>query len=161
MKLTVWVDADSCPVKVRNHVVSIAKSKKYNVSFVANHEIKAPEKCDTFAMIVCAKEKGAADDLIFDRCQPNDIVITRDIPFAARLVEKKICVMNDRGVCFTPDNIQDRLHERDFSLNLSEIGLGGGKGNYYGEKEFRKFSSCFEQKILEHVINEQYGILPR
>ncbi len=161
MKLTVWIDADSCPQKVRNHVLSLSKSKGYNVKFVANHEIPSGEKTPAFEMIVCSKEFNAADDYIFKNCDDNDVVITRDILFASRLVEKKVCVMNDRGVCFTKDNIQDRLLERDFSLNLSEIGLGGGKGNYYGEKEFKKFASCFESKILEHLMNEQYGIARR
>lgn len=161
MKLTVWIDADSCPVKVRDYVIAASKSKGINVNFVANHEIRTKLTYQNFKMIICSAQKGAADDLIFDECQPNDIVVTRDILFASRLVEKKICVMNDRGVNFTKDNIQDRIDERNFSLNLAEIGLGGGKGNYYGDKELKKFSACFDLKVQEHIINEQYNIVPR
>ena len=91
----------------------------------------------------------------------NDIVVTRDIPFAARLVEKNIVVMNDRGLIFSKENIEDKLREREFSLNLAGIGFGGNKGNYYGEKELGKFSRAFEQKIQEHIMNEIYNIKRR
>ena len=154
----IWVDADSFPSKARQCILSHAKSRSVPVRFVANHELKIDAGCDIAEMVVCSRERGAADDYICDHVSANDIVVTRDIPFAARLVEKKISVLNDRGVVFTPDSIADRLREREFSLNLAEIGLGGGKENYYGEKELRKFSSAFERALETHIMNETYHI---
>lgn len=154
----VWVDADSFPVKARAFLVEHAKSKSVPVVFVANREFKTEK---SVLMIVCQKEKDSADNYIFSHCAENDIVVTRDILFAARLVEKKIKVMNDRGVIFSKDNIADKLREREFSLNLSEIGLGGGKGNYYGEKELRKFSTTFSEELQKHIIADMYNIKKR
>lgn len=155
LRFCVWVDADSFPAKARAFLVNYATSKSVSVAFVANHEIKSQNPKVT--MIVCEKGKNSADDYIFSHCGENDIVVTRDILFAARLVEKKISVMNDRGVIFSKDNIEDKLREREFSLNLSEIGLGGGKANYYGEKELKKFSAIFEQELQKHIIADLYN----
>ncbi len=152
----VWVDADSFPTKAREFLVSHACSKNVSVKFVANHQIKSCES--KVEMIICDKEKNAADDYIFDNSGENDIVVTRDIPFAARLVQKNITVMNDRGLLFTKDNIEDKLREREFSLNMAEIGLGGNKSNIYGPKELRKFSTLFEQEIQKHIIADVYKI---
>ena len=158
-KFSVWVDADSFPAKARSFLVSFASSKSVQVFFVANHEIKSSDP--RVKMIVCQKEQNAADNYIFEHASDNDIVVTRDIPFAARLVEKNIVVMNDRGLIFSKENIEDKLREREFSLNLAGIGFGGNKGNYYGEKELGKFSRAFEQKIQEHIMNEIYNIKRR
>ncbi len=155
-KFSVWVDADSFPTKARDFIVSHASSKQVPILFVANHEIKSD--ASKVKMIVCEKGKDAADDYIFQNSEQNDIVLTRDLLFAERLVKKNVCVMNDRGVLFSKDNIEDKLREREFSLNMSEIGLGGGKGNYYGEKEFRKFSTLFEQELQKHIIADIYNI---
>ncbi|MBQ7539453.1 MAG: DUF188 domain-containing protein [Treponema sp.] len=158
-KFSVWVDADSFPAKARSFLVSYSSSKSVRVYFVANHEIKDP--LQQAEMILCQKEANAADNYIFEHAGENDIVVTRDIPFAARLVEKKIEVMNDRGLVFSKDNIEDKLREREFSLNLAGIGFGGDKGNYYGQKELDKFSRTFEQKLQEHIMNETYNIKRR
>lgn len=157
-KFKIWIDADSFPAKARDFSVSLAKSHEIPVVFVANHEIKNKIEYNNFEMKIVEKVSGAADDFIVENAGGNDIVLTRDLPFSARLVEKKISVMNDRGVKFTESSIKERLAEREFSLNLSEIGLGGNKGNYYGEKEFRKFSSEFEREVLAHKMAETYNI---
>ena len=154
-RFSVWLDADSFPGKARSFAVSHASSKSVSVFFVANHEIKSEKNVQ---MILCNKEKDAADDYIFSHCNENDIVLTRDILFAARLVDKGIKVMNDRGLIFTKDNILDKLREREVSLNMAEIGLGGGKGNYYGEKELKKFSTVFTEELQKHIIAEMYNI---
>lgn len=152
----VWVDADSFPVRAREFLAAHAAAKSVQVNFVANHEVKSSNPMTS--MIICGKGKDSADDYILSHCAGNDIVVTRDILFAARLVEKKICVMNDRGMVFSKDNIVDKLREREFSLNLAEIGLGGGKGNYYGEKELRKFSVTFGEVLQRHIIADSYNI---
>lgn len=157
-KFKIWVDADSFPKTARDFSVQSAKSNEIPVVFVANHEIKNKIEWQGFEMKIVEKTPGAADDFICENAGKNDIVLTRDLPFAARLVEKKITVMNDRGIKFTKDNIEDRLREREFSLNLAEIGLGGGKANYYGEKELKKFSSEFEREVQKHKMIETYNI---
>ena len=95
-RFCVWVDADSFPARARAFLVELAVSKSVRVVFVANRDIKTNNK--TVQMIVCQKEKDSADNYIFENAGANDIVVTRDLLFAERLVSKKITVMNDRGV---------------------------------------------------------------
>lgn len=157
-KFKIWVDADSFPKTARDFSVQSAKSNEIPIIFVANHEIKNKIDFSAFEMKIVEKTPGAADDFICENAGKNDIVLTRDLPFASRLVEKKITVMNDRGIKFTKGNIEDRLREREFSLNLSAIGLGGGKANYYGEKELKKFSSELLYEIKNHKMAEMYNL---
>ena len=111
MSIQIWIDADSCPTLVRNYVVSYAKKLEIPVLFVANKPI--PAQTNDFKMIICPQEKDAADNIIFDQAQHNDLVITRDIILASRLVEKGITTINDRGFSFTKDNIKEKVSERD------------------------------------------------
>ena len=88
MNITVWIDADSCPKLVREFVLKYAENKNLSVIFVANKEI--PCSKTNFKMIICPQEQDAADNYIVNNVQENDLVITRDIPLAARLVDKSI-----------------------------------------------------------------------
>ena len=97
-------------------------------------------------MIICEKEKDAADNYIFSMAEQSDLVITRDIILAEKLVNKNIQVINDRGTLFTKNNIHNRIEDRNLDLQLAQLGFGGGT-NVYGEKQFKKFRNCFENLI--------------
>lgn len=146
----IWIDADSCPSKIRNYVVNYSKQKNLEVIFAANKPFKTD--CNDFKMIVCNKTKDSADNYILENAGENDLVITRDILFASRLVERKIRTINDRGTSFTIDNIKNRLEDREFDLQLAQLGFGGNKKTY-GEKEFAKFKKCFEKEIERLLAN--------
>ena len=145
--LTIWVDADSCPSLVRNHTVKMGNKLGIKVVFAANKKIS----CDTgdFQMVVCQAEKDAADNYIFDNCIDTDLVITRDIVFAARLVERGICVINDRGTEFTSEIIKERLSISDFDRQLAEIGLVKHFHEGYDKKKFANFANSFD-KVIHH-----------
>lgn len=151
--ITVWVDADSCPKLVRQYLVSYTEKLSLQLNFVANHEIPQPEEHTKFKMIVCEQNSQAADDYIVNNVSKNDLVVTRDIPLADRLVEKNISVMNDRGNLYTKENIKQRLSERDFNMQLAQIGLCGVKKSYYSKKEFADFANCFDKEI--HALIRQ------
>lgn len=138
-----WVDADSCPSIIRNYLIKLAESGKIELIFVAN-KIIAEEK--TIKMIVCESGKDSADNYIFENAGEKDLVITRDIIFAARLVDKKITVINDRGTCFTVDNIQKRLEDREYDMQMAQLGFGSKKKTF-GEKEFSKFRDCLDRQL--------------
>ena len=151
---SVWIDADSCPQKVREFVFYRTQKQSVPLIFVANRKIPLPPDAQ---LIVCAPAEQAADDYIFAHCYKDDIVITRDIPFAARLQGKSVLVMNDRGTVFTKENIGERLSERDFMLNLAEIGLGDSrKKTVYGRKEFDAFCHAFDRDFSQRLMIERY-----
>lgn len=155
LKLKIWIDADSCPALLREFVIESAKKNGIEVVFVAN--AKFIDESENVRIIVCKKEKDEADNIIYEQSQKNDIVITRDLLFAKRLVEKKTTVMNDRGTLFTKDNIDDRIMERNLSLNLSEIGFGGNRKKQYGQQELKKFKTTFDSELQKHIVAEIYS----
>ena len=103
---TIWIDADSCPKAVRDVTIRFAKkiNSEIQIIFVANKAI--PASSTEYKMIICDKCKDAADNYILQNVNSNDLVITRDIIFAEKLVEKNICAINDRGTYFNKDNIK-------------------------------------------------------
>ena len=108
IEFSIWVDADSCPIPVKDIIFRFCKRLKLRLTFVANHEIPMP-KSELFKMIVCDATPDAADNYIVENALQNDIVITRDIPMASRLIEKNITTINDRGLLFTSENIREKL----------------------------------------------------
>jgi len=178
--LTVFIDADSCPSLVRNHVLKICNSKNIPVVFAANREF-VTEPDQQFQMVVCSGEKDAADDFIFENCKAassdevlcaddkygyhsseiisgaceqvkngSDLVITRDLLLAKRLVEKNTACLNDRGIEFTRKNIDKILKEREQDLMFVSMGLvKHSKGSNYNKKEFAAFANSFDKIISE------------
>ena len=151
----VWIDADSCPPQVRNHVVKYCSTRGISVYFVANKPVEcAGADQNSFGMIVTDSTKDAADNYIFEHVtggtltNPSpDLVITRDIVFADRLVTKGVHVINDRGTEFTPDIIKERLGERDLNLQLANLGFTKTYHEGYDAKKFEKFCNCFDRVI--------------
>ena len=140
---TIWVDADSFPARARDLLLKTAAAKGLRVRYVANHDIPFSMGSPLFEMKTCPQTAGAADDLIADSCIPGDIVATRDIPLAARLVDKGIHVINDRGVRYDRRTVEKRLKERELSLQMEALGLHKGHSREgYGGKELDAFGKC-------------------
>ena len=155
LDLKIWIDADSCPATLRNFLTDEAKRCDFTAVLVANRAIT--EESGNTKMLVCDKKKDEADNIILERAAKNDIVVTRDLLFAKRLVDKGITVFNDRGTKFSRDNIEDRIMERNLSMNLSAIGLGGNKKNMYGQNELKKFTEEFKAELQKHIVAEIFS----
>lgn len=148
----IWVDADSCPVPVRNIVSRFSQRLEIPVNYVANHEI--PVKKNTLTqMIISESTPDAADNYIVEHIHEKDIAITRDIPLAQRLVEKNCTVINDRGTLFTKENIREMRSIRDFNFTLAQYGITGDKSGSYGQKEINKFSNLLDKEIQKKLKN--------
>ena len=146
----IWIDADSCPLKVRNHTVDYAAKKGITVYFVANKQIECQNK-NPFNMIFTDAQKDSADNYIFEHAvAQSDLVITRDIVFADRLVTKGVHVINDRGTEFTKEIIKERLSERDFNLQLAQMGLSKPYHEGYDQKKFEKFANCLDRVVIRN-----------
>lgn len=141
----IWIDADSCPTLVRNHAVKIGNNLNIPVTFVANKSI--PCNLKNFEMIICNQEKDAADNYIYENASVNDLVITRDIVFADRLVSKNITTINDRGTIFTAENVKELLSERNFDFALAQAGVVKHFSDGYTKKQFAAFANCFDKVI--------------
>jgi uncharacterized protein YaiI (UPF0178 family) len=142
----IWVDADSCPRAVRDIIARSALRLSIHTFFVANREIPLPSN-PFFEMILCGTEADAADNYIVDHADAKDLVITRDIPLAARLVEKKIRVLNDRGTVYTEANISERLSMRNFMLEMYNNGFMPERTSRLGKKELHDFANSLDKEL--------------
>ncbi|MCL1818068.1 MAG: DUF188 domain-containing protein [Spirochaetaceae bacterium] len=144
--MTVWVDADSCPVRVRQIVAKAAGERKTPAVFVANREVPLPRGAYTKAVVV-EKTEGSADAHICENAAPGDLVITRDIPLAADLVRKGVTAINDRGDVFTAETVGERLSLRNFMKDLRDAGLYESSSGTFGAREVRLFSNAFDREL--------------
>ena len=144
--MTVWIDADSCPIQVGNHAVKYTGKLNIPLYFVANKDIPVSEK-GIFKKIIVPEKKDAADDYILQNAVSGDLVITRDLLFAQKLVKKQICTINDRGTVFSEENINELVSERDYNLQLANIGLVKHFNEGYDKKKFGAFANCFDKCI--------------
>ncbi len=151
--MTFFVDADSCPVRIREIVCKTALRLHILAVFVANRCIPIP-KNPYCRSIVTTTEDQAADRYIIDNAAQGDMVITRDIPLAQKLVAAQIRVLNDRGTVYTAENIQERLSIRNFMYELYANGLAPERTSSFGKKEIMAFAQAFDrevQKLLKNV----------
>lgn len=141
-----WIDADSCPRQVRDLVCRAAKRVQADVNFVANRKIPF-EPAKGHRMIICDATPDAADDYICDNARTRDLVITRDIPLAKRLVTKGIRVINDRGTVYTETNINERLSMRNLMLDLYNNGIMPERSGQFGKKETQEFANALDREL--------------
>ncbi|MHC6203447.1 DUF188 domain-containing protein [Breznakiellaceae bacterium SP9] len=150
--MKIFVDADSCPRLAREAVLRAARRTKVCAYFVANRQI--PGIAGDYAhMELCACKEGAADNRIVELALPGDLVLTRDIPLASRLVAAAILVLDDRGRVYSLENIRERLSLRNFMVGLAEDGLGIVRTDNYGQRELKAFADSFD-RILSRLLKE-------
>jgi hypothetical protein len=117
--LNIYVDADACPVK--EEVYKVARRYRLRVTLVANTSMRIPEE-ELFTLVVVPEGIDVADDWIADRAGDGDIVITGDIPLAARCLAKGARVIGTTGNPFTDDNVGNALATREI---LSQLRVAG------------------------------------
>lgn len=140
----VFVDADGCPVK--DEVYRVAERHALRVTLVANKWVTAPP-AGWIERIVVAGGFDAADDWIAEHAAAGDIVITADIPLAARCLEKGARVLGTRGQPFTEDSIGDALASRALLSHLRDLGEVTG-----GPAPFAKRDRSLFLQRLEEIV---------
>jgi uncharacterized protein YaiI (UPF0178 family) len=138
--LIIYVDADGCPVK--EEIYRVARRCELSVVLVANKRMQVPVEA-AIRFVVVTGAFDAADDWIVENVERDDIVVTADIPLAARCLERCARVIDHRGGAFTEDSISDVLTSRDIASHLRDMGVMTG-----GPKPFdRRQRSAFLQRL--------------
>ncbi len=117
----VWVDADACPVTIKEILFRAAERTQIRTVLVANHALRVPKSRFIEAKQV-ASGFDVADARIVAAVAAGDLVITADVPLAAQVVAAKAFALNPRGTLYTPDNVQDHLARRNFMDALRSAG---------------------------------------
>lgn len=125
--MSIWVDADACPVAIRDILVKAALRTKVALIFVANQPVKTP-RVEHIRSVQVSQGFDVADNYIVQNVNANDLVITGDIPLAAEVMEKSAYALNPRGEMYSIDTIRQKLNMRDFMdvMRGSGVQTGGG-----------------------------------
>lgn len=120
--MEIWVDADACPVAIKEILFRAAKRTSVLLTLVANQPIPVP-KSPSIRMIQVPSGFDVADNEIVRRCSAGDLVITSDIPLAAEVIDKGAHALSPRGEAFSSNDIKARLTMRDFMDTLRASGI--------------------------------------
>ncbi len=142
--MKIWVDADGCPRAVKDVVFRAAQRRQIATVLVANRMLAAP-KSRWITSIVVSAGLDVADDWIAEHVVKEDVVITADIPLAARVVESGATGINPRGEEYTERNVRERLSVRDFMHELRESGVQTGGAPPFGPKDKQRFANALDR----------------
>ena len=148
--MKIWVDADACPVVIKDILFKAAERTGVETTLVANQAIRVPPSRFIHSIQV-ASGFDVADNEIVDRTEPGDLVITGDIPLAADVIEKGGLALSPRGEKFTTENIKARLNIRDFMDTLRGSGIDTGGPPALNQNDRKLFADHLDRILVKHV----------
>ncbi len=147
--MKIWVDADACPVVIKEILFRAAERTGVRLTLVANQPVPVPPS-RLIQSIQVASGFDVADNEIVKRLDAGDLVITGDIPLAAEVIEKGGHALNPRGELYTTDNIKARLTMRDFMETLRSSGVDTGGPPPLSQSDRQAFANHLD-KILRKL----------
>jgi len=157
--IRIYVDADGCPVK--SEVFRVALRYSLKVYVASNSRMRIPPG-RLFELVLVGEDAHAADDWIVEHVKEDDIVVSADILFAARCLEKGARVLDPKGLVFTEESIGDALANREFTAYLRDMGnITEGRPRL---KSVIVLVSCSSSTISSRPLFERSGrgvIMPR
>lgn len=149
--MKIWVDADACPVVIKEILFKASERTGVPLTLVANQPISVPQLSSINAIQV-ASGFDVADDEIVRRLEPGDLVITGDIPLAAEVIEKGGHALSPRGELYTPDSIRGRLNMRDFMDTMRASGIHTGGPPALSKSDRQLFANHLD-RLLTHAMD--------
>lgn len=146
MSGTIYLDADACPAK--DLVYRVATRYGIPLKVVANMGLRLPQDAALDAeMVVVPGSPDAADDWIADHAVKGDLVLTADIPLAARVIGNQVRCIDFRGSEFNPNRIGDALASRDLNAYLRSMGIATGGPPAYTRNDRSRFASALDAAV--------------
>lgn len=142
----IYLDADACPVK--EYVFRVAARYRMLLKVVANGYIRIPPgDCLDAQSIIVPGSPDAADDWIAERAAHGDLVLTADIPLAARVIGSGATCLDFRGSEYNPNRIGDALASRDLNAHLRSVGLITGGPSAFSQKDRGAFANKLDATV--------------
>jgi uncharacterized protein YaiI (UPF0178 family) len=140
---TIYIDADACPVKEETY--RVARRYGVPVKVVANAPLRVP--ADPLLELVVRPGFGAADDWIAEQSGPTDVVVTADVPLAARCLAKGARVLGPKGSEWTDNDIGAAVATRDLLEELRQGGVVTGGPAPMTQRDRSRFLSKLDELI--------------
>ena len=147
--MQIWVDADACPVVIKEILFRAAQRTQTQVTLVANQYISTP-KSRFVSSLQVSKGFDVADNEIVRRMEAGDLVITADIPLASDVIEKQGHALSPRGEMYTTDNIKARLGMRDFMETLRASGVDTGGPAALNQSDRQAFANQLDRFLAQN-----------
>ena len=148
--MKIWVDADACPVAVKEILYRAANRTQIPLVLVANRMLRVPPSPWITALQVPAGF-DVADKRIATEAQSGDLVITADVPLAAEVIAKGAVVIDPRGELLTTSNIQERLALRNFLDSLRSSGVDTGGPSALSDADRKTFANQLDRLLAKRV----------
>ncbi|AOJ07135.1 YaiI/YqxD family protein [Burkholderia mayonis] len=142
--MQVLVDADACPVVVKDMLFRAARRAEVCVTLVANQYLRTPPSRFIKALQVPAGF-DAADARIVELVTAGDLVITADIPLASAALDRGAHVLDPRGSWFSRENIEERLTMRAMMDQLRSTGIDTGGPAPYSARDSKAFAGQLDR----------------
>ena len=150
--MKIWVDADACPVVIKEIIFKASNRTGIHVIFIANQNIPIPDS-KTIKMIRVPSGFDRADNEIINRMEPGDLIVTSDIPLAADAIKNHGVVLTPRGEKFTKDNIGPRLNMRDFMETLRASGQTIEGPSAFSKNDRKLFADNLDKILVKELRN--------
>jgi uncharacterized protein YaiI (UPF0178 family) len=151
--LKLWIDADACPRVIKEIVFSASARLNLPVLLVANKSL-SKHTSRLVESIVVDNGFDVADDYIAEQAASDDLVITADIPLAARIVAKGAVALDPHGELYTEENVGERLAMRDLMMELRSGGLVQGGPGQFSLTDRQRFASSLD-RVLTHLLRRK------
>ncbi len=151
--MQIWVDADACPVVIREILFRAAERTGVLMTLVANKPVRLPVAPNVQFMQV-PPGFDAADKRIVELMGPGDLVITADVPLAAAAIEKGGVALNPRGELYTSENVRERLSMRNFLDELRGSGVNTGGPPALSQRERQQFANQLDRLLARWAKRE-------
>jgi hypothetical protein len=142
--IEIFIDGDGCPVK--DEVYVVATRYGVPVALVANKRMAVPEGFGV-ELVVVDEGPDAADDWIAATVRPSDVVVTADLPLAARCLAAGARVLGNNGREFTEDSIGGQLATRELKSHLRGAGVMTGGPPPLTAKDRSRFQSKLDELV--------------
>jgi len=143
--MPIYVDADACPVK--EEIYKVARRLGLDVYVVANSFIRTPaESRIRFVMVEAGADE--ADNWIAERAGLGDVVVTNDIPLAAKALERGAEAISPTAKVFTADMIGSALATRGLMEHLRSFGEITSGPKPFSSKDRSAFLSALDAAVI-------------
>ncbi len=151
--MNIWVDADACPVVIKEILFRAAERTGIPLTLVANQPVRVPPS-RLINLLQVAPGFDVADNEIVKRVGAGDLVVTSDIPLAAEVIAKGGHALSPRGELHTRDNIGARLNMRDFLDTMRASGMDTGGPPPFSQADRKAFAGHLDRLLTQSIADQ-------
>jgi len=146
--MKIWVDADACPIAIKEVLYRAANRAKVHVTLIANQMLRVPPSPWIRALQVPAGF-DVADQRLVEETLSGDLVVTSDIPLASQVIAKGALVLDSRGELMDKSNIEGRLTMRNFMEGLRNSGVDTGGPSGLTKSDVQAFANQLDRMLAK------------